>query len=100
MSNIRVTSRMIARRLTSPWRNQRPPWLGSQGDSAVAMLLEASWAEGWLVIFKLRKLNGKVANLNSCDLLRSFPAPRCYQRTLHMHIHMHTLLYKNVYTDV
>lgn len=27
----------------------------------------------------------------------SLPAPRCYQRTQHMHIHMPMLLYKNLY---
>lgn len=77
-----------------------PPWLRSLGDSGIATFLEASWAEGWWVIFKLGKLNGKGANLNSYDLLRSLPAPRCYQRMLHMHIHMHSLLYKNVHTNM
>lgn len=51
-------------------------------------------------MFKLRKLNRKGANLNSCDFLRSLPAPSCYQRTLHMHIHVYMLLYKNACTDV
>lgn len=34
--------------------------------------------EVWLVIFKRKKLNGKGENLNSYGLLRSLPAPRCY----------------------
>lgn len=49
-----------------------------------------------MVIFKLRKLNGKRENMNSYDLLRSLPASRFHPRTLHMHMHMHTPFYKNV----